>query len=56
MSPSLSPTRNTASHSRPFAACSDARVTPWTVGACWAAARSSSSLTKSARLNCRARG
>ena len=35
-SPSLSPTRNTASHSRPLAACSEARVTPWTVGACWA--------------------
>ena len=52
MSPSLSPTRNTASHSRPLAACSEARVTPWTVGACWARERSWSSLTKSERLNC----
>ena len=45
--PSVSPTRNTASHSRPLAACSEARVTPSTVGACWASARSSSSATRS---------
>ena len=44
------PTRNTASHSRPLAACSDARVTPSTVGACCAAARSSSSATRSATV------
>ena len=30
--PSTSPTRKTASHSRPLAACSDASVTPSTVG------------------------
>ena len=45
--PSVTPTTKTASHSRPLAACSDARVTPSTVGACWASARSSSSATKS---------
>ena len=50
MRPSLIPARNTASHSSPFAACSDASVTPSSVGACWADARSSSSATRSARL------
>ena len=37
--PSASPTRNTASHSSPLAACSDARVTPCTTGGCRASAR-----------------
>ena len=48
--PSTSPTRKTASHSRPLAACSDARVTPSTVGACWASARSARSPTKPAQV------
>ena len=55
MSPSLSPTRNTASHSRPFAACRDASVTPSTAGACWADARSSSSATRSTSVADRTR-
>lgn len=35
--PSATPTRKTTSHSRPFAEWREARVTPWTVGACCAA-------------------
>ena len=45
--PSASPTRNTASHSSPFAACSVASVTPSAAGACCALARASSSATRS---------
>ena len=41
--PSASPTRNTASHSRPLAECSEASVTPSTVGACCCSARRASS-------------
>ena len=44
-SPSEQPTRKTVSHSRPLAAWNEASVTPLTVGACWAEARSSSSRT-----------
>ena len=51
MSPSDRPTRNTASHSRPLAECSEARVMPCTVGACWCWARSSSSATSSVSVN-----
>ncbi|SHY21905.1 Uncharacterised protein [Mycobacteroides abscessus subsp. abscessus] len=47
--PSASPTRNTASHSRPLAACSDASVTPCTVGGWRASARTRSSRTRPGR-------
>ena len=47
--PSTSPTRKTASHSRPFAECSEASVTPSTGGACCASARAASSATNAAR-------
>ena len=46
---SARPTRYTASHSKPLAACSDASVTPCTVGGCRASARSLSSATSALR-------
>src|SRR5690625_6148993 len=46
--PSLAPTTWTTGHSRPLAACTEARVTPSTTGADCASARSSSSRTTSA--------
>ncbi len=49
--PSVSPTRNTASHSRPLAACNDDNVTPWTVGGWRASARADSSADRSGRVS-----
>ena len=45
--PSVSPARNTTSHSCPLAACSEARVTPSIVGACPMALRAASSAARS---------
>ena len=51
--PSARPTRKTASHSRPLAECSDASVTPSTVGACCCSARLASSSLNAARVGSR---
>src|SRR5262245_49053841 len=50
IAPSVSPGRNTASHSSPFAACIDASVTPPVSGACPVALRCWSSATRSSSV------